>query len=64
MYDSAEATLEYKEYMNQLADSYPYLVSKIELTGDKTIELADLEGQLAESRVKSALATVNALKAE
>lgn len=63
-YDSAEALSEYKEYMNQLADSYPSLVSRIEVTGDKTIELADLENRLAESRVKTALATLNALRAE
>ena len=62
--ESAEAMQEYKDYMNQLADTYPELISRIELTGDKTIVLADLEQKLADARIESANATIQSLKDE
>ena len=61
---SAESLQEYKDYMNQLADTYPELISRIELTGDKTITLADLEEKLAAARTQSAYATIQSIKDE
>lgn len=63
-YDSAEAAAEYKEYMNQLADSYPLLISEIDNVGNKTITIADLENKLAEARAAAAVSTQTALEAE
>ena len=63
-YDSAEAAAEYKEYMNQLADSYPTLVSQLEVTGDRIITVASLEEALANARLATAEATVSATEAE
>jgi len=53
-YDSAEAMSEYHEYMNQLADSYPYLVDEMTLTGDKIIQVTTLENELADARLRTA----------
>ena len=63
-YSSAEAMAEFIEYQNQLSESYPELVDNITLAGDKVIELASLEEQLANARQKSADATVEAIEAE
>lgn len=63
-YNSAEAMNEYKEYMNQLADNYPELVSALDTQGNKILEVTDLENALAEARLNTARATVTAAEAE
>jgi len=55
---------EYRDYMNQLADTYPNLVSGMDSLGNKTIEIADLENTLALARIAAASATLDAIKAE
>ena len=63
-HDSIEAMQEYHEYMNQLAEQYPQLVSEMQTNGDQIIILADLEAKLAEARVDAATAALQALRDE
>ena len=63
-HESAEAMQEYHEYMNQLSESYPELISSIELSGDKIITLADLEIKLANARTEAIEATIGSVKSE
>ena len=63
-YESAEAMQEYKDYMNQLADTYPNLIEQLEITGDRTISLAKIEEKLAEARQKAARDEVEKVEAE
>lgn len=63
-YSSSEGLQEFTNYINQLADSYPNLISRMDENGNYIIELETLEGALAAAREKSAIATTNATKAE
>ena len=62
--NSAESLQEYHEYMNQLAESYPNLISQIEVSGDRIIELTTLEAELANARLKTAQATLETTEVE
>ena len=63
-YSSVEAMQEYHEYMNQLADSYPSLVSAMEINGDQIITLTSLEEALAAARRSAADASLDAVLKE
>ena len=63
-YSSTEAMQAFKDNMNQLADSYPGLISQMDEQGNYIIELESLEAALAAAREKSAIATANATQAE
>ena len=62
--ESAEALQEYKDYMNQLGETYPRLIEKMTASGDAIINLTTLEGELAKIRTESAKATLQQLKDE
>jgi hypothetical protein len=55
---------EYQEYMNQLAESYPNLVTGLDAVGNSTITITSLENALATARLKTAEATFSAAEAE
>lgn len=63
-YESAEAAKEYTDYMNQLGDSYPNLISSIDQAGNSIIEIINLENELAKARQKAAISTITSLTAE
>lgn len=63
-YESAEAMNEYKEYMNQLGDSYPELIAQVQANGDAIINLTDLEQSLANARLQAAKSLLDSLEAE
>ena len=61
---SSESLKEFTDYQNQLGDSYPLLVSKMDEVGNKTIDLATLENELASARTSAAEATVDTITKE
>ena len=63
-YDSIEAEEEYRDYMNQLSETYPQLVDHMEQGGNAIIEVTALEDKLAAARLATANSTVQALKKE
>ena len=63
-YSSTESLQEYQEYMNQLAESYPNLVTGLDAVGNSTITITSLENALAAARLKTAEATLSTAEAE
>ena len=63
-FDSIESAKEYTDYMNQLSETYPAFVSTIEASGDVIIDVEKMEQALATARLKTATATLSAVKAE
>lgn len=63
-YESADAAKEYTDYMNQLGDQYPNLISSIDQAGNSIIEITNLEEKLAEARKATALSTVLSIQKE
>ena len=61
---SSESLKEFTDYQNQLGDSYPLLVAKMDEVGNKTIDLAALEDELASARTNAARATVESIERE
>jgi len=63
-YESAEAAQEYQTQVDNLADSFPELVSGFDSAGNAIITLENLEDALKTAREKTAQATVDALEKE
>ena len=63
-YESAEAAEEYQEYVEDLADKFPALISGFDEAGNVMIETTNLEHLLAEARKNTADATYQAAKKE
>lgn len=63
-YDSEESMQAYKDKMNELGDKYPELIETWDSSGDVILELNEAERLLAEARLKSSKATIDALAAE
>lgn len=63
-YDSAEAQQEYKAHMEQLADTYPNLVTGMDAAGNAIIKTVDMEQALANARKATASATLKATESE
>lgn len=62
--DSTEATQEYQEAVDELAEKFPELITGMDELGNITINESEIESALAEERRKAAEATYNATKAE
>lgn len=63
-YKSTEAAEEYKETINELADSFPALVQGFDEAGNAIVDITEAEEYLALQRKQSAKAAYEAAKAE
>ena len=63
-FDSIDSAKEYTDYMNQLAETYPAFIGTIQASGDVIIDAEKMEQALADARLNTANATLNAVKAE
>ena len=63
-YESVEATEEYHDAVNELADSFPQLIIGFDDAGNAIINMENAEILLAEARRKTTDATLDAIKGE
>ena len=63
-YDSAEAAEEYQSKVDELASSFPQLISGFDEAGNAIIETSNMEDILTAAREQSAAATLAAARAE
>lgn len=63
-YDSEEAAQAFQEIQNEIAEKFPELVDAYDSVGNATIEAADVENYLTQTRIEAASASATAAEAE